>query len=73
MMMNFTDRLYLYKSKGVLPMGFTNEEHSEEILYKSHSLGIKDELWSTVSKLREEDPFLTIHEAIQKAYHTLTN
>ena len=48
-------------------MGFTNEEHSEELLYKSHSLGIKDELWKKVAEIREEDPFLTIHEAIQKA------
>ena len=54
-------------------MGFTNEEFSEEILHKSHSLGIKDELWKTVSQLREDDPHLTIHEAIQKAYYTITN
>ena len=54
-------------------MGFTNEEHSEELLYKSHSLGIKDELWKKVAEIKEEDPFLTIHEAIQKAYYTLTN
>jgi hypothetical protein len=49
-------------------MGFTNEEHSEELLYKSHSLGIKDELWDKVAQLRKEDPFLTIHEAIQFLY-----
>ena len=54
-------------------MGFTNEEHSEEILYKSHSLGIKDELWEKVSEIRKDDPHLTIHEAIQKAYYTITN
>ena len=42
-------------------MGFSNEEHSEELLYKSHSLGIKDELWEVVSTLRENDPHLTIH------------
>ena len=53
-------------------MGFTNEEHSEEILYKSHSLGIKEELWEVVDQLREDDPHLTIHEKIQKAYYTLT-
>lgn len=52
-------------------MGFTNEEFSEEILHKSHSLGIKDELWDTVSKLREDDPHLTIHEAIQKAWFSI--
>lgn len=54
-------------------MGFTNEEHSEELLYKSHSLGIKDELWTKVSELRDNDPHLTIHEAIQKAFYQLTN
>ena len=54
-------------------MGFTSEEYSEEILYKSHSLGIKDELWQVVNQLREDDPYLTIHEAIEKAYYTLTN
>ena len=32
-------------------MGFSNEEHSEELLYKSHSLGIKDELWEVVSTI----------------------
>jgi len=53
-------------------MGFTNEEYSEELLYKSHSLGIKDELWKVVHKLREDDPHLTIHEAIQKAYFLIT-
>jgi len=54
-------------------MGFTNSEYSEELLHKSHSLGIKDDLWKTVSQLRKDDPFLTIHEAIEKAYYTLTN
>lgn len=54
-------------------MGFTNEEHSEELLYKSHSLGIKDELWDKVAELREADPTLTTHEAIQKAYYIITN
>jgi len=54
-------------------MGFTNEEFSEEILHKSHSLGIKDELWKVVTKLREDNPHLTIHEAIHEAYYTLTN
>tara|TARA_B100000683_G_scaffold265712_1_gene297031 strand:+ start:2044 stop:2208 length:165 start_codon:yes stop_codon:yes gene_type:complete len=53
-------------------MGFTNEEYSEELLYKSHSLGIKDELWRVVHTLRKDDPQLTIHEAIQKAYFTIT-
>lgn len=54
-------------------MGFTNEQFSEELLHKSHSLGIKDELWRVVTELKEADPYLTTHEAIQKAYYTLTN
>jgi len=54
-------------------MGFTISEQSEELLYKSHSLGIKDELWKKVAEIREADPFLTVHEAIEKAYYTLTN
>jgi hypothetical protein len=52
-------------------MGFTNEEFSDEILHKSHSLGIIEELWDVVSKLREDDPHLTIHEAIEKAYYSI--
>ena len=54
-------------------MGFTNENHSEELLYKSHSLGITDRLWEVVGELRDEDPHLTIHEAIQKAFLHLLN
>jgi len=62
-----------YNYKEVVSMGFTSEEYSEEILYKSHSLGIKDELWQVVNQLREDDPYLTIHEAIEKAYYKITN
>jgi len=53
-------------------MGFTNETHSEELLIKSHSLGIKDELWEKVAELRDDDPHLTIYEAIQKAFYQIT-
>jgi hypothetical protein len=72
MMMNMVD-CNTYVCKEVVLMGFTNSEYSEELLHKSHSLGIKDELWETVSQIRKDDPFLTIHEAIEKAYYTLTN
>jgi hypothetical protein len=72
MMMNMVD-YNTYNYKEVVSMGFTSEEYSEELLYKSHSLGIKDELWKVVTQLRKDDPFLTIHEAIEKAYYTLTN
>jgi len=54
-------------------MGFTNEEYSEELLYKSHSLGIKDELWKVVAQLRKDDPHLSIHQAIHEAYFKITN
>ena len=55
-------------------MGFTNENHSEELLYKSHSLGITDRLWEVVGELRDEDPHLTIHEVNPKGIlHLLTN
>lgn len=50
----------------------TNEEFSEELLYKSHSLGIKDELWDIVAQLRKENPQYTLHEAIERAYYQLT-
>jgi hypothetical protein len=53
-------------------MSITSEEFSEEILHKSHSLGIKDELWDIVAQLRKDNPHYTIHEAIEQAYYKLT-
>lgn len=50
----------------------TNEEFTEEILYKSHSLGIKDELWELSFKLRKEDRTLDLHGSIQMAFEQLT-
>jgi|TARA_B100000925_G_scaffold281317_1_gene252970 hypothetical protein len=50
----------------------TAEKFTEEILYKSHSLGIKDELWELSSKLREEDRTLDLHGSIEQAYRKLT-
>jgi len=50
----------------------TNEEHTEELLIKSHSLGIKDEVWELASKLKKEDRTLDLHGSIYKAFEQLT-
>ena len=51
----------------------TTERFTEEILYKSHSLGIKDDVFELSQKLREENPTLNFNGAIEKAFFTLTN
>ena len=50
----------------------TNEQFTEELLIKSHSLGIKDQVWELASKLKEEDRTLDLHGSIYQAYHQLT-
>lgn len=50
----------------------TTERFTEEILHKSHSLGIKDDVFELSKKLREENPTLNFNGAIEKAYYTLT-
>ena len=35
----------------------TSEKNTEELLYKSHSLGIKDEVFGLSKKLREQRPY----------------
>ena len=50
----------------------TNEEFTEELLIKSHSLGIKDQVWELASKFKEEDRTLDTHGSIYKAFYTLT-
>jgi len=50
----------------------TNEEITEELLIKSHSLGIKDQVWELASKLKKEDRTLDFNGSIHKAYHQLT-
>ena len=50
----------------------TAEKFTEEILYKSHSLGIKEELWELSSKLREEDSTLDLPiEQLLKTYRVI--
>jgi len=50
----------------------TNEKITEELLIKSHSLGIKDEVWKLASKLKEEDRTLDFNGSIQQAFEQLT-
>jgi hypothetical protein len=51
----------------------TSEQFTEELLHKSHSLGIKDDVFELSKQLREDNPTLDFHEAIQQAYNTITN
>ena len=50
----------------------TNEQITEELLIKSHSLGIKDEVWELASKLKEQDRTLDMHGSIHQAFEQLT-
>jgi hypothetical protein len=50
----------------------TNEQYTEELLIKSHSLGIKDQVFELSRQLQEQDRTLDMHGSIQKAYEQLT-
>jgi hypothetical protein len=50
----------------------TNEKYTEEVLIKSHSLGIKDEVWELAKELKEQDRTLDMHGSIQQAFEQLT-
>jgi hypothetical protein len=50
----------------------TNEQLTEEVLIKSHSLGIKDEVWELARELKEQDRTLDMHGSIQQAFQELT-
>jgi hypothetical protein len=50
----------------------TTEQFTEEILIKSHSLGIKDEVFDLSKKLRVEDRTLDMHGSIHQAFEELT-
>lgn len=50
----------------------TNEQYTEELLIKSHSLGIKDQVFELSRQLQEQDRTLDIHGSIQQAYEQLT-
>ena len=50
----------------------TNSEFTEEILIKSHSLGITEEVFSLSKELRETNPRLDLDASIELAYRQLT-
>lgn len=50
----------------------TNSELTEEILFKSHSLGIKEDVYSLSRELREINPKLDFNASIELAYSRLT-
>ena len=50
----------------------TAEKFTEELLYESHSLGIKDDVMSLASELREKDRTLDFHGAVELAFRELT-
>tara|TARA_A200000159_G_scaffold62673_1_gene57984 strand:+ start:368 stop:526 length:159 start_codon:yes stop_codon:yes gene_type:complete len=50
----------------------TNEQYTEEVLIKSHSLGIKDEVWQLAKELQVKDTTLDMHGSIQQAFQELT-
>ena len=50
----------------------TSEKYTEELLYKSHSLGIRDEVLGLSRELREQDRTLDFHGAIEQAYKEIT-
>jgi len=50
----------------------TNSEYVEELLIKSHSLGIQEEVYQLSKELREKDRTLDFEGSIEKAYLQLT-
>ena len=50
----------------------TNSEYTEELLHKSHSLGITEDVYSLSKELREMNPRLDFDASIELAYRQLT-
>ncbi len=50
----------------------TCSKYTEELLHKSHSLGIIEDVYSLSQELREHDKTLDFDCAIEKAYSHLT-
>ena len=50
----------------------TNEQYTEELLIKSHSLGIKDQVFELSKQLQQQDRTLDMHGSIQQAFEQLT-
>jgi hypothetical protein len=50
----------------------TNEEFTEEVLFKSHSLGIRREVYELASQLKKKNNTLDFNASIQEAFYLLT-
>ena len=50
----------------------TNSEYTEELLIKSHSLGITENVYSLSKELRKTNPRLDFDTSIELAYRQLT-
>tara|TARA_B110000858_G_C17732357_1_gene440782 strand:+ start:990 stop:1148 length:159 start_codon:yes stop_codon:yes gene_type:complete len=50
----------------------TNEQFTEEVLIKSHSLGIKERVFEFAKQLRENDRTLDFYGSIQSAFDQIT-
>ena len=60
-----------YNYKEVFTMS-TCSKYTEELLHKSHSLGIIDDVYSLSKELREHDTRMDFDCAIEKAFNHLT-
>ena len=70
MMMNMVD-YNIYNNKEVFTMS-TCSKYTEELLHKSHSLGIIDDVFELSKELRETDNSIDFDCAVEKAFNYLT-
>ena len=70
MTMNMVD-YNIYNNKEVFTMS-TCSKYTEELLHKSHSLGIIDDVFALSKELRDSDRTLDFNGAIEKAYKEIT-
>jgi len=47
--------------------------NAEDYLYEAHSLGIKDEVFIEVRKIRESNPHMELSDVYQKALESVKN
>jgi len=50
----------------------TTEKFTEELLYESHSMGIREDVMELASTLRKENSKLNFHSAVEEAFYKLT-
>ena len=50
----------------------TCSKYTEELLHKSHSLGIIDDVYSLSKEIREQDTRIDFDCAIEKAFNHIT-